>query len=131
MEGAMSTPGTSEVRELVELTLAAMFRPELRGPILAEALQLEGTAEIPDDPERGRAFVEGPLRLVVKRRVGAAMSQVLMETLAPLFGWDARAQSYDRLPAFGEDDDDEETAVYDARSLTHLRRRLQRLREAG
>ena len=112
------------VAELVEMTLAAMFRPELRTQILEEALQLEGRPHIPDDPQRGRAFVEGPLRLVVKRRVNASMAQVLMETLAPLFGWDVRPQSYDTLPAFGEDDEDEETEVHDPRSLTRLRRKL-------
>lgn len=114
------------VAELVEMTLTAMFRPELRAQILEEALRLEGQPRIPDDPQRGRAFVEGPLRLVVKRRVNGSMAHVLMETLAPLFGWDLRPQSYDTLPAFGEDDEDEQTEVHDPRSLTRLRRRLAR-----
>ncbi len=123
----MASPQSPEpVGELVEMTLTAMFRPDLRKQILDEALALEGRPSIPDDPQRGRAFVEGPLRLVVKRRVGSSMAQILMETLAPLFGWDVRAQSYDTLPAFGEEDDDEETEVYDARSLTSLRERLRR-----
>jgi len=114
------------VADVVLETLAAMVTPEVRVQVLGEAFSLEGCKEIPIDPVRARAFVEGPLRLVIKRRVGVNMSIVLMQTLAPVFGWDVRGTSYDRLPAFHEDQDDVDTDLYDAESIRALRRRLQR-----
>lgn len=66
-------------------TLSTLLAPALRRHVLAEALELEGAHAIPEDPMRARAFVEGPLRLVVKRRVGPALANFLVESLGPVF----------------------------------------------
>ena len=118
----------------VHEVLTAMFAPELRRRVLDEALVLEGCAQVPSDPVRCRAFVEGPLRLVIKRRVGDVMASFLLETLLPVFEPSVRepvvrGPRASDLPVFGEDDDEtvsgtRDTDVYDAARLRKLRRRL-------
>lgn len=134
----MNPARRSEVGPLantVQEVLMAMFAPDLRRRLLDEALALEGCAQIPSDPLRCRAFVEGPLRLVIKRRVGDVMASFLLETLIPIFEPTERAPLASELPAFGEDDEVEtssqnqqDTDVYDAASLRQLRRRLKQER---
>ena len=66
-------------------TLSTLLAPALRKRVLNESLLLEGRSRIPEDPVRARAFVEGPLRLVVKRRVGPKLAGFLVDSLPPLF----------------------------------------------
>ena len=119
----------------IHQALMALFAPDLRRRILIESLELEGQPEIPTDPQRARAFVEGPLRLVVKRRVGEVMSRFLLETIAPAFdgALELPAPTAEELPAFGEDDDEDsrETNVYDRGSLERLRARLREQPDSG
>lgn len=128
-------PQAGDLATTVHEVLTAMFAPELRRRLLDEALTLEGCAHIPRDPVRARAFVEGPLRLVIKRRVGDVMASFLLETLGPVFEPATRQETVrplaSDLPVFGEDDDEEETwgaerdtDVYDGESLRRLRHRL-------
>lgn len=131
---------TGPIGSTVVEALTALFAPDLRRRVLDEALALEGCANIPEDSLRAQAFVEGPLRLVVKRRVGDVMAGFLLDTLEPLFRRpedepleDAHDEPTEALPAtvlppFEEDDEDRETDVYDSQSLSLLRARLRAAR---
>lgn len=65
-------------------TLSVLMAAELRERVLREALRLEGVDRIPEDPFRIRAFVEGPLRLVIRRDVGPRMASFVVEDLQPV-----------------------------------------------
>ena len=104
-----------------------MLPPHLRKRILDEALKLEGAPRVPRDRVRAQAFVQGPLRLVVKRRAGPAMARLLMEALRPLLPEPSGSQE---LPVIGDGDDEVtvDTQVHDPAALARLRERLRGLR---
>lgn len=89
------------VGDIILEVLSTLLAPDLRGRVLAEALELEGSEAIPEDRARARAFVEGPLRLVVKRRVGDMMSKFLIDHLEPAF---VHIDSFFDEPDFEETD---------------------------
>ena len=86
-------------------TLGVLLPADVRGQVLREALRLEGSAIIPEDPFRLRAFVEGPLRLVLRRDLGPLVASFVVEDLQPVLtrlertdteAPDARADEHDR-----------------------------------
>ena len=98
------------VGETVLELLTAVLAPDLRARVLTEALALEGSDAIPEDLARARAFVEGPLRLVVKRRVGPGVAQLVVDTIAPIFATDV--PRHEELTVIGKEQYEEDTDIY-------------------
>lgn len=73
-------PIASAVREALR-TVAA---PEQRRRILSGALQIAELEQVPEDPDRARSFVEGPLRIAIDESLGADVAEVLVQDLAPI-----------------------------------------------
>lgn len=91
----------------VREVLGSLLAPELVDRVMDDALDIGGEAGVPEEADRARFFVEGPLRLAVEQVVGEEMAQVVLENLDPILEMAgshvrSKASPYESLPAADE-----------------------------
>lgn len=68
----------------VREALRAVAADEQQGRVLSCAIELAGSARVPEDPERAREFVEGPLRVATAEVLGEHVADAVVEDLEPI-----------------------------------------------
>lgn len=68
----------------VREVLGSVLAPDLRDRVLEDALERGRESTVPEEAERARDFVEGPLRAIVFEQVGLEAADAVMEGLDPI-----------------------------------------------
>jgi hypothetical protein len=82
--GAIRARARSPIGQAVLEALDALLTTELRDGVLALALRIHGGDDVPEEAERARDFVEGPLRTAVQRLVGEEAAHFVLDRLSPM-----------------------------------------------
>ena len=70
--------------QTVREVLGSVFAPAVRERIFSEAIRRSNAPTVPEEAERARDFVEGPLRSTIEELVGAEPAAVVLEGLEPI-----------------------------------------------
>lgn len=79
-----ATVGQSATARAVREALGAFASPVMRDEMLALALSVANTGEVPDDIEALQRFLDGPLRTVVSGYLGEDAADAVAADLAPM-----------------------------------------------
>lgn len=84
MSGSPARTHDGLMTQTVREVLGSVFAPEVRERIFSEALRRSKAPCVPEEAERARDFVEGPLRSTIEELSGLESAAAVLEGLEPI-----------------------------------------------